>query len=100
MLKVLEPSPEAEVRAAPAVNPPAGKLPGGCSLSLVTSLRSLRRLETHWRALEAQAHVPPTVFQSFDWVLNQSQLDLSPPAYEFGPLPVRPVPIPGQVAMI
>lgn len=32
----------------------------------------------------------------FDWALNASKLDLSPPAYEFGPLEVRPVSVPGK----
>lgn len=29
-----------------------------------------------------------------------SALDLSPPSYEFGPLPVRPVPVPGRTELI
>ena len=37
---------------------------------------------------------------SFDWALKSSKLDLSPPAYTFGDLPVRPVPIPGQTDLI
>jgi len=37
---------------------------------------------------------------SWDWALNASQLDLTPPAYTFGDLPVEPVPIPGQAKLI
>ncbi|UCF37973.1 MAG: Gfo/Idh/MocA family oxidoreductase [Acidobacteriota bacterium] len=36
----------------------------------------------------------------WDWVLNESKLDLSPPRYEFGDLPVRPVAIPGTSPLI
>ncbi len=32
---------------------------------------------------------------SWNWVMNASKLDLSPPSYELGDLPVRPVPMPG-----
>jgi predicted dehydrogenase len=37
---------------------------------------------------------------SWDWVLNASQLDLSPPAYELGDLPVAPVAVPGQTQLV
>ena len=36
----------------------------------------------------------------WDWALKESQLDLSPPRYEFGELPVRPVPIPGSTPLV
>ena len=36
----------------------------------------------------------------WSWVMNQSKLDLSPPRYAFGDLPVRPVPVPGQRKLI
>jgi len=36
----------------------------------------------------------------WSWAMNQSKLDLSPPKYEFGDLPVRPVPVPGQTRLI
>ena len=36
----------------------------------------------------------------WDWVLNASKLDLSPPIYEFGDLPVQPVAVPGQTKLI
>ncbi len=36
----------------------------------------------------------------WSWALNQSKLDLSPPKYEFGPLPVGPVAVPGQTPLI
>ncbi len=38
---------------------------------------------------------------SWDWVMNASRLDLSPPAYDFSiDLPVRPVAIPGKTELI
>ncbi len=36
----------------------------------------------------------------FDWLLKSSKLDLSPTKYEFGPLPVAPVPVPGVTELI
>ncbi len=36
----------------------------------------------------------------YDWVLNASKLDLSPPKYEFGDLPVAPVAVPGKTELI
>jgi myo-inositol 2-dehydrogenase / D-chiro-inositol 1-dehydrogenase len=36
----------------------------------------------------------------WDWAMNQSKLDLSPARYEFGDLPVDPVPVPGQTKLI
>ena len=32
---------------------------------------------------------------TWDWAMNESALDLAPPALEMGPLPVPPVAIPG-----
>ncbi|MFQ5805462.1 MAG: Gfo/Idh/MocA family oxidoreductase [Phycisphaerae bacterium] len=37
---------------------------------------------------------------SWGWVMNSSELDLTAPAYEFGDLPVAPVPIPGETKLI
>jgi predicted dehydrogenase len=37
---------------------------------------------------------------SWDWVMNSSKLDLSPPRYEFGKLPVRPVAVPGKTELV
>jgi predicted dehydrogenase len=37
---------------------------------------------------------------SWEWAMNASQLDLSPAKYEFGPLPVEPVAIPGKTPLI
>jgi predicted dehydrogenase len=37
---------------------------------------------------------------SWDWAMNASKLDLSPPRYEFGKLPVRPVAVPGKTELI
>ena len=36
----------------------------------------------------------------WDWVMNASKLDLSPPKYEMGDLPVRPVSIPGKTKLV
>jgi predicted dehydrogenase len=36
----------------------------------------------------------------FDWAMNASELDLSPPAYEFGDLEMRPVAVPGKTRLI
>jgi predicted dehydrogenase len=37
---------------------------------------------------------------TFDWALTKSQLDLRPKKYELGPLPVRPVAMPGKTTLI
>jgi len=37
---------------------------------------------------------------SWDWVMNSSRLDLSPPSYKMGDLPVRPVAVPGKTKLI
>jgi predicted dehydrogenase len=37
---------------------------------------------------------------SWDWVMKTSKLDLSPPRYEMGELPVRPVAVPGETQLI
>jgi predicted dehydrogenase len=36
----------------------------------------------------------------WDWAMKASKLDLSPPKYEFGDLPMRPVAIPGKTQLI
>ncbi len=36
----------------------------------------------------------------FDWAMKASILDLSPPKYEFGDLPMRPVAVPGQTQLV
>jgi len=36
----------------------------------------------------------------WDWAMNASKLDLSPPKYEFGDLPMRPVAIPGKTSLV
>jgi len=37
---------------------------------------------------------------SWDWVMKASKLDLTPPSYEFGDLPARPVAVPGKTELI
>ena len=34
----------------------------------------------------------------FDWMMNQSQMDLTPPSYEQGEIP--PVPVPGVTKLV
>lgn len=36
----------------------------------------------------------------WDWAMNASKLDLSPPKYELGDLPVRPLAVPGKTRLI
>jgi predicted dehydrogenase len=36
----------------------------------------------------------------WDWAMNASKLDLTPPKYEFGDLPVAPVAVPGRTQLI
>jgi hypothetical protein len=36
----------------------------------------------------------------WDWVMNASKLDLAPPEYKMGDLPVRPVAIPGKTQLV
>ena len=36
----------------------------------------------------------------WDWAMNASKLDLTPPKYEFGDLPVAPVPVPGKTPLV
>jgi predicted dehydrogenase len=37
---------------------------------------------------------------SWDWVMNASKLDLTPPAYTLGDLPIRPVAVPGKSELV
>jgi len=37
---------------------------------------------------------------SWDWAMKGSKLDLSPPKYEFGDLPMRPVAVPGKTKLV
>lgn len=55
-------------------------LPFGAHLSLVSTRQGLASLETGWRALELTSLRPISVFQSFDWVSNWSQIYLAPDA--------------------
>jgi hypothetical protein len=36
----------------------------------------------------------------WDWAMNASKLDLTPPKYEFGDLTVSPVAVPGKTQLI
>jgi len=37
---------------------------------------------------------------NWDWVMKTSKLDLSPPTYDFGDLPVRPAAVPGTTKLV
>jgi len=37
---------------------------------------------------------------NWDWAMNSSKLDLTPPRYEFGDLPVEPVAVPGKTQLV
>jgi hypothetical protein len=37
---------------------------------------------------------------SWDWAMNASKLDLTPPKMEFGPNPVDPVAVPGKTPLV
>lgn len=37
---------------------------------------------------------------SWKWAMNASQLDLTPPHYEFSALPIAPVPVPGETKLV
>ena len=36
----------------------------------------------------------------WDWAMKASKLDLRPPRYEMGPLPVGPVAMPGRTPLV
>ncbi|MGB2810036.1 MAG: hypothetical protein WBC22_20015, partial [Sedimentisphaerales bacterium] len=36
----------------------------------------------------------------WDWAMKASKLDLRPPKYEFGDLPMRPVAVPGKTKLV
>lgn len=37
---------------------------------------------------------------TWDWAMNESKLDLTPPKYEFGDLTVPPVAVPGETQLV
>ncbi|MBL1216692.1 MAG: gfo/Idh/MocA family oxidoreductase [Planctomycetes bacterium] len=37
---------------------------------------------------------------TWDFAMNESKLDLTPPAYEFGPMPMPPVAVPGRTPLV
>ena len=46
----------------------ASRLPHGAQLRLISTTKGLAHIGSAWRALEQNCHVPPTVFQSYDWL--------------------------------
>ena len=59
---------------APATD--ASGLPLDAHLSVITNQLELNRLGKDWRDLEQTCLVPPTVFQSFDWVKTWADIHL------------------------
>ncbi len=51
-------------------------------VSIVSSKQEFENIEADWRALERNCHVPPTVFQSFDWIKTWIDVHLSSPGLE------------------
>ena len=76
LLKVMDisaPSPD-QSHYAPATD--ANGLPLGAHLSLITNPLALNNLGNAWRELEQTCHIPPTVFQSYDWVKTWADVHL------------------------
>jgi len=74
---------------------------------LIASIRSGQALHEGERVAESTmtaiaGRMSAYTGRSFkwSWVMNRSQLDLSPARYEFGSLPMRPIPVPGETKLI
>ncbi|HEY4995337.1 MAG TPA: GNAT family N-acetyltransferase [Aestuariivirga sp.] len=65
---------------APATD--ANGLPLGAQISLITNPLALMHLAKAWRELEQTCHIPPTVFQSYDWVKTWADIHLTAQANE------------------
>jgi CelD/BcsL family acetyltransferase involved in cellulose biosynthesis len=78
LLKVLD-EPVLSTRPLPrtAVAAPLS-LPPQNYLTLLTTMKSLHRLEPEWRELEQSCQTAPTVFQSFDWVKSWCEIYAKP----------------------
>lgn len=51
-------------------------LPIGAQMKLITNPLALIQLAKAWRELEQTCHIPPTVFQSYDWVKTWADVHL------------------------
>ena len=49
----------------------------GSQLKLITTIKALENIADQWRALEQICHLPPTVFQSYDWIKCWSEIYLA-----------------------
>ena len=56
----------------------ASRLPNGAQLRLISTTRGLAQIGDAWRALEQTCHVPPTVFQSYDWLKCWADTHVTP----------------------
>ncbi|MEO9168694.1 MAG: GNAT family N-acetyltransferase [Aestuariivirga sp.] len=65
---------------APAAD--AMGLPIGAQLKLITNPMALIQLANGWRELEQTCHIPPTVFQSYDWIKTWADIHLAPQSNE------------------
>src|SRR5664279_373499 len=57
-------------------------LPVGAQLKLITNPLALIPLAKAWRELEQTCHIPPTVFQSYDWIKTWADIHLIPQSNE------------------
>ena len=78
MLKVVEKADGSTATKVLIKSAESIKLPPGCSLSLVTTLRSVAHLKQDWRALEDECDIQPTIFQSYDWVQSWCEIYAQP----------------------
>ena len=74
---------------------------------LISSIREARPLNEGRRVAESTLTAIMGRMSAYtgramkwDWVMKKSRLDLTPPKYEFGDLPVRPVAIPGKTKLV
>jgi myo-inositol 2-dehydrogenase/D-chiro-inositol 1-dehydrogenase len=88
--------------AGPAVNPYEQE-----HADLIASIRTGRPLnegrqvaESTMTAILGRMSAYTGRALKWDWAMNASKLDLTPPAYELGSLPVGPVPVPGKTPLV
>lgn len=65
-------APQAKLRAE------AFGLPRGGHMRLITTNRAFDHVAVGWRALEETCQVPPTVFQSYDWLKTWAESHITP----------------------
>ncbi len=86
----------------PAVNPYVQE-----HADLIASIRNGRPLNEGRRVAESTLTAIMGRMSAYtgrelkwDWVMNKSALDLTPPAYEFGDLAVQPIAVPGETELV